>query len=103
MNGGPVLPTVDCLPWQVVGARVDRIGIVRIDRNRIEIAQVFVFLRGDASPVFSRVRRAIHAIGSARYENVRVGRRFGNSTNYKPLKTNELPSVAGVSAAVNAP
>ncbi len=76
---------------------------MRIDGNRIEIAQVFVFFRGDAGPVLSRVFGAINAIGSARDKNVRIGRRFGNGANYKPFKTNELPGMAGVSAAVNAP
>src|ERR1017187_9403505 len=76
---------------------------MRIDRARIEIAQVFMFLGRDAGPVLSRVLGAIDAIGSARYENVRIGRRFGNGANYKSFKTNELPGVAGVAAAVNAP
>ena len=101
MNRSPGLAAVHRFPWQVIGACIDRVGIVRIDGDRIEVAQIFVIFWRDACPMFSRILGAIHTIGGACYESVRLGRRLGNGADHEPFKANELPGVPGVGAAVD--
>ena len=79
MNGSPGLPAVDGFPWQVIGARVNRIGVVRVNGDGVEVAQVVVVLRGDAHPMFSGILGAIHAVDGACDKRVRVRGRLRQS------------------------
>ncbi len=85
----PVAATVRRLPRQVPGPRVDGVGRARVDRDRIDVADLGVALGADPLPGLAGVGGAEHSLGRARHDQARLGISDGERPNALPRDPRE--------------
>ena len=101
MDGRPFFSSVHCFPRQMKCSGINDPGILRVNGERIKIAQLRISCRCDLLPISAEIVRAENAIGRPGDKNVRVGLRLHQRPNCVTRKTQCLPCHAGVKAYKN--
>ena len=84
----------------MIGARVNRPRIVRVDGHGIDIAQFRVASRRNSLPGFGAIRRTKDAAARSSHKNLRRIRRLLHGAQNLPGQSRDAPGGSRVAAAI---